>query len=36
MPERKTSQSAGYDLAAAQDYIIPSIFQLAAEAENYC
>lgn len=34
MPVRKTSQSAGYDLVAAEDYIIPSIFQLAGEAES--
>ena len=34
MPIRKTSQSAGYDLVAAEDYIIPSVFQLAAEAEE--
>lgn len=34
MPVRKTSQSAGYDLVAAEDYIIPSVFQLAAEAEG--
>ena len=29
MPIRKTGQSAGYDLVAAEDYIIPSIFNLA-------
>ena len=34
MPVRKTSQSAGYDLVAAEDYIIPSVFQLAGEAEE--
>ena len=34
MPIRKTSQSAGYDLVAAEDYIIPSVFQLAGEAEG--
>ena len=34
MPVRKTSQSAGYDLVAAEDYIIPSVFQLSAEAEG--
>ena len=33
-PVRKTTQSAGYDLAAAEDYIIPSVFQLAGEASN--
>ena len=32
MPIRKTSQSAGYDLVAAEDYIIPSVFNLAGEA----
>lgn len=34
MPVRKTRLSAGYDLIAAEDYIIPSIFQLAGEAER--
>ena len=34
MPVRKTAQSAGYDFVAAEDYIIPSVFQLAGEAEN--
>jgi dUTP pyrophosphatase len=34
MPVRKTSMSAGYDLVAAEDYIIPSAFQLCAEAAN--
>ena len=34
MPIRKTGLSAGYDLVAAEDYIIPSVFQLAAEAEE--
>lgn len=28
MPVRKTGKSAGYDLAAAEDYIIPSFFQM--------
>ena len=32
MPVRKTAQSAGYDFVAAEDNIIPSIFNLAAEA----
>ncbi len=32
MPVRKTKESAGYDLVAAQDYIIPSMYNLAAEA----
>jgi dUTP pyrophosphatase len=34
MPIRKTALSAGYDMVAAEDYIIPSVFQLAGEAEN--
>lgn len=34
MPVRKTALSAGYDMVAAEDYIIPSVFQLASEAEN--
>lgn len=34
MPVRKTAQSAGYDLVAAEDYIIPSALQLCAEATN--
>ena len=34
MPVRKTTLSAGYDMVAAEDYIIPSVFQLASEAEN--
>lgn len=34
MPIRKTGQSAGYDLVAAEDYIIPSIFNLAGEASQ--
>ena len=34
LPVRKTKMSAGYDLAAADDYIIPSVFQLASEAEG--
>ena len=34
MPVRKTSLSAGYDLVAAEDYVIPSVFQLAGEAEG--
>lgn len=34
MPVRKTGLSAGYDLVAAEDYIIPSVFQLAGEAES--
>ena len=34
LPVRKTALSAGYDLVAADDYIIPSMFQLASEAET--
>lgn len=34
LPVRKTTMSAGYDLVAADDYIIPSMFQLASEAET--
>lgn len=32
MPIRKTAQSAGYDMVAAEDYIIPSLWQMVAEA----
>lgn len=32
MPIRKTSDSAGYDLVAAEDYIIPSFWQMTAMA----
>ena len=32
MPIRKTSQSAGYDLVAAEDYIIPSMWLMTSEA----
>lgn len=34
MPIRKTQYSAGYDLAAADDYIIPSIWQMCEEAKS--
>ena len=34
MPVRKTAQSAGYDMIAAEDYIIPSLFQMCAEASG--
>ena len=34
MPVRKTAQSAGYDLVAAEDYIIPSVFNFAGEASQ--
>lgn len=32
MPIRKTAQSAGYDMVAAEDYIIPSLWQMTMEA----
>ena len=34
MPVRKTGASAGYDLAAADDYIIPALLQLCDEAKR--
>lgn len=34
MPVRKTAQSAGYDMVAAEDYVIPSLWQMAAEAKE--
>lgn len=34
MPRRKTAESAGYDMVAAEDYIIPSVWQMVAEASN--
>ena len=34
MPVRKTAQSAGYDMVAAEDYIIPSLWQMTAEASD--
>ena len=34
LPERKTSGSAGYDLASAEDYIIPSYRLMANEIEG--
>ena len=34
MPVRKTAQSAGYDMVAAEDYIIPSLWQMAEEAKG--
>lgn len=34
MPIRKTEQSAGYDMVAAEDYIIPSVWQMVAEAKE--
>ena len=32
MPVRKTTDSAGYDMVAAEDYIIPSLWQMTMEA----
>lgn len=34
MPVRKTTQSAGYDMVAAEDYVIPSIWQMVPEAKE--
>ena len=34
MPVRKTAQSAGYDMVAAENYIIPSVQQMVAEAKE--
>ena len=34
MPVRKTAESAGYDMVAAEDYIIPSIWQMADEVKE--
>lgn len=34
MPERKTSESAGYDMVAANDYVIPSIWPMFEEAKK--
>ena len=34
MPVRKTAQSAGYDMVAAEDYIIPSLWQMVPEAKE--
>ena len=34
MPVRKTSQSAGYDMVTAEDYIIPSLRQMIPEAKS--
>ena len=28
MPKRKTEFSAGYDMVAAEDYVIPSVWQI--------
>lgn len=35
LPERKTKASAGYDLAAAQDIIIPPYVELMNKFDNY-
>lgn len=32
MPVRKTAQSAGYDMVAAEDYIIPSVWLMTVDA----
>ena len=34
MPVRKTAQSAGYDMVAAQDYIIPSFWNMLSESRE--
>lgn len=34
MPVRKTTQSAGYDMVAAEDYVIPSIWPMFEEAKR--
>ena len=34
MPVRKTAQSAGYDMVAAEDYVIPSIWDMFKEAKE--
>lgn len=34
MPVRKTSQSAGYDMAAADEYIIPSIWNMVKDMQE--
>ena len=34
MPVRKTAESAGYDMVAAEDYIIPSMLLMCAEASE--
>ena len=34
MPVRKTAQSAGYDMVAAEDYIIPSLWNMTIEAAS--
>ena len=34
MPVRKTESAAGYDMVAAEDYIIPSVWQMVDEAKK--
>ena len=34
MPVRKTAQSAGYDMVAAEDYVIPSLWQMIPEVKE--
>ena len=34
MPVRKTTESAGYDMVAAEDYIIPSVWQMVNEVKE--
>ena len=34
MPVRKTEFSAGYDMVAAEDYVIPSVWQMVEEAKE--
>ena len=34
MPVRKTTQSAGYDMVAAEDYIIPSLWQMVSDVKE--
>lgn len=34
MPKRKTEFSAGYDMVAAEDYVIPSVWQMVMEASD--
>ena len=34
MPIRKTAQSAGYDMVAAEDYVIPSLWQMVTDVKS--
>ena len=34
MPVRKTAQSAGYDMVAAEDYVIPSLWQMVTDVKS--